>query len=322
MQGIKIDPSNLDENKKVCYLLLKIGIPSRRIPINSRRDLYTLASARSAGKILGIKISSIQVRWGKRQSVSMYYFYFPKYECLNEKAMLIGDSFLLAMRLFCGPYLDEYNPSVFRIPHVQLERKDFIDGEVLINFEEKRESNDRVTSYPITTFGISPVFYERYYEHAWDITPVLYKDDKLRNAVRFFCISQENYYVNSENLDNILDHYEDYPKTFAEFSRFETALLNSFKAVEAIIGEPPKDDRKLFSRLLSIGLDPNEMVGYKQKKKLFELIREMNEARDKKTAHGSTPVNNKIKLGELLEFQKLSQYFVYSAIRISKNFES
>jgi len=98
-----------------------------------------------------------------------------------------------------------------------------------------------------------------------------------------------------------------------EQSRFENALISSFKVIEAIIGDPPGDDRKFHRKLRSIGVDPHELVGYRDKKPIHEVIREMNIARDKKSADGSTP-DRSIAVANMLGYQACSRYVLIYAL--------
>jgi hypothetical protein len=80
-----------------------------------------------------------------------------------------------------------------------------------------------------------------------------------------------------------------------------------------VIGDPPKDDRRFFAKLAELGLDPKEQVGYLEKMPFEGMIRRMNEARDKRSAHGSTR-NRTISVSELLEFQNCARTIVVTAL--------
>src|SRR5262249_22105517 len=77
--------------------------------------------------------------------------------------------------------------------------------------------------------------------------------------------------------------------------------------------DPSKDDRSFFATLQRIGINPTEEAGYLHKIPIFEMIRRMNEARDKRSAHGSTR-NRKISAAELLDFQACAEVIVAAAI--------
>ena len=70
---------------------------------------------------------------------------------------------------------------------------------------------------------------------------------------------------------------------------------------------------QLFTKMMSVGLEPDEEVGFAHKIPIYKLIRQMNKARDKKAAHGSTP-NRKITISELMEYQACTSYVAWGTI--------
>jgi hypothetical protein len=147
---------------------------------------------------------------------------------------------------------------------------------------------------------------------AWGIARALYDNQYLFNSANFLKSSQEKFFVWPGQLDEVIEDTS-IAKAGWEQTRLEDALLNAYKTVEAIIGDIPKDERKYFSKLESIGIDPHETVGYAPKKELHIVIREMNDQRDKKAAHGRTP-NREITIGSMLEYQACARYVLVSAI--------
>src|SRR5262249_55251785 len=82
---------------------------------------------------------------------------------------------------------------------------------------------------------------------------------------------------------------------------------------EAVIGDPPKNSEKFFGRIRGLGIDPHEPVGYENQVPISTLIRQMNEARDKRSAHGSTR-RRTIRPAELLDFQACADVLVLAAV--------
>jgi hypothetical protein len=72
--------------------------------------------------------------------------------------------------------------------------------------------------------------------------------------------------------------------------RVEQAFHNSFKAIEALIGGEPSasSDRRFRQRLLAVGVDPDEAVGFRGRPKepLFDVISRVRKTRDARAAHG------------------------------------
>jgi hypothetical protein len=109
----------------------------------------------------------------------------------------------------------------------------------------------------------------------------------------------------------------------AEKAKVETAVWNTLKSLEAIIGDPPKNERKLRKKLSDSGIDPDERIGYlwhstntpDSLEPLIEKIRKLSVCRDKRAAHGSkTSPNRSITYYELMDFQGCVRYCLDLAI--------
>ena len=125
------------------------------------------------------------------------------------------------------------------------------------------------------------------HEHAWRIAATSFGSPALFDALRFMRRSYDNFYVWPGQIRDVAWDVDGGPNTGSGQSRFEEALHSAFKAIEAIIGDPPRDDRRLFEKLRAIGIDPDEEVGYAEKEKISAVIRSMNTARDKKARTGA-----------------------------------
>ena len=125
--------------------------------------------------------------------------------------------------------------------------------------------------------------------------------------------SQTSFYLFPGQINEVIYGEPQTPETISVQTRLENALHNAFKAVKAVIGDPPKDERRLDAKLQAIGLDPKAWVGYKTAQPLHSVIRTMSEARDKKAAHGSTP-DRAITVAEMLEFQACARLLVWAAV--------
>ena len=118
--------------------------------------------------------------------------------------------------------------------------------------------------------------------------PVLLRNEELRFAAAFFCVSMHDFYVSPGGLRDALDDGDRIPTRAAELASWEASYQNSYKCIEAVIGDPPRDESRYRAKLLAAGLDPEEEVGYQTKAKVADVIREMNRLRDTRVAHGST----------------------------------
>lgn len=135
----------------------------------------------------------------------------------------------------------------------------------------------------------------------------------IRNAVAFLVQSQRDFYVFPGQLQEALYDRDWAPTKATELARWESSYQSAYKAVEAIVGDPPKDESRYRNALQAGGINPDEEVGYRTKQKIADVIREMNMIRDRRAAHGSTP-NRGIELHQMVEFQECARYIVNCAV--------
>ena len=90
-------------------------------------------------------------------------------------------------------------------------------------------------------------------------------------------------------------------------------LLFAFKAIEAIVGDPPKSDSRFFASLRRWGVDPAVETGIDDGRPLHKLIRAMSTARDREAAHGASPSKG-IGAYELYEYQQCAGHILQSAV--------
>jgi len=164
--------------------------------------------------------------------------------------------------------------------------------------------------------AVSIYISENAVDEAWKITPLLFQNDRIYNAVSFLKTGQDDFFVRPGEINEIFAKWNQSSKTGFYQRKFENSLQNAFKAIEAIIGDPPKDNKKFFAKIKGIGLDPFEEFGYLSKDPLHVVIPQMNAARDKKAAHGSTK-DRIITLGEMMTYQDCAHLIVAAAIKNS-----
>jgi len=305
----------IKDGKRVCYLLLHVHAPSNGWPVRSIRELGGIESARKAGEILGVKIWPMRLAWSNGEhSDYRYLFRFPRYRRDDQRAQRISECFLHALVLTFGPFMDNAETAcVFRVPAQLTQQSRVLLGDELAQVEEARRYEDRTLEFPYSTLGSAMSTAAHHFDAAWKITPILVQNEPLYRAVLFLKASQDDFFVWPGQIDEILGNPELAASTGFEQIRLENALQSAFKTVEAVLGDPPKDDLKFFAKIRSIGLDPDEQVGYGDKLPLHEVIRHMNAARDKKAAHGGTP-HRTITVGELMEYQACARLVVWAAI--------
>jgi hypothetical protein len=274
-------------------------------------------AAKRAGKLFGIKVWAIRLAL-KKGDIGNYRYVFglPSLKRDDACAIRFAEAFMNAFSLAFGPLVDmrETAALVFPVAANTLRGKEHMFIEELVQIEESRPWHERTLEFPPSELAATFLTDESYFELAWKMTPVIFKVESLGRAVQFLRASQDDFYVWPGQIDEVRNELGTLAKTGFEQSKLENALQNAFKSIEAVIGDPPKDDTRFFAKIREIGLDPDEEVGYTEKYPLHQVIRDMNKARDKKTAHGSTRQRG-ITIAEMLEFQACAHYIVMSAIR-------
>jgi hypothetical protein len=184
--------------------------------------------------------------------------------------------------------------------------------ESLLAIEKSRPPPDRSLRFPKRAIGAWSATISHDHETAWRIASVTFGNEQLFNATRFLQRSYENFFVFPGGVSEVVSAPCS-PSSGSGQNNFEDALHNAFKAIEAVIGDPPKDDRRFSEKLAAIGIDPQEPVGYQDKIPIADMVRRMNTARDKRSAHGSTR-NRGISSAELLDFQACAGEIVMAAL--------
>jgi hypothetical protein len=91
--------------------------------------------------------------------------------------------------------------------------------------------------------------------------------------------------------------------------------MDAYKAIEAIIGDPRKDNRRFRAQLEAAGLDPDVAVGHRTRRPLIDEIRAFNQIRDTRAGHGTRPRKTPITTEELAAVQQCASYVIYKVAR-------
>lgn len=145
--------------------------------------------------------------------------------------------------------------------------------------------------------------------------PTVLKDASLFEAVHFYQDSTKDVAFVGDDIRIVLSEPEEKPVSRHDQTTLETALGNAFKAVEAIIGEPNKNDRRFRNRLEKSGINPDMTVGFEDdlKDTIFNKIRWLHGLRDP-VSHGRTGKRPKLTYNEVMEAQYLSHTVVTEAL--------
>ncbi len=297
-------------DEKLIYLLQNLGAPEKKVIESfSYHEII-----KKAEKSFGIQINHqpIGQKEAAEGAANRFFFHFPEYYCDEKKATHIGESVLLGIEISFGHFDALFSPDpIYAFPSSLFEQKGFITVDELIGYEESKPYGQRVVEFPRELLSAQWIF-EIYIKAAWKIATVLFENQSLFNGANFLKSSQERFFVWPGQYDEVIGDTS-VARAGWEQAKLEDALFNAYKTIEAVIGDVPKDDRKFFSKLEQVGINPQEIVGYKSKKEIHTVIRDFNEERDKKAAHGKTP-NRDIAIGLMFEYQACARFVLITAI--------
>ena len=115
-------------------------------------------------------------------------------------------------------------------------------------------------------------------------------------------------------VSSVLYNPKQIPENEAERLAIENVVLQSFRAIEAIVGEPGKNEDRYRLRLQRWGLNHGERVGFGKRHLLGKRIRWLNEARDSAAAHGKRRRENPFTMHEAMEAQNLAESVLHRAL--------
>lgn len=314
--GKKMRSARTDEvsERQVWYLLLHYGVPW---PFMGETIEGHFDVVRRSCKPVGVTVVPVELALAARKAaprLTRYVFRFPRYCRDDDRALRFAETFDFAFAVGGTPLVaPDHDGYVVRVPRALVGPGGRVSFGALVELEERRGWDQQTLRNPYSAISMTAGTSTEAYEVAWRLVPLLLRRNDLFDAARFLKASQDDFFVYPGEVAGVLEASESQPAMQRDQTRFETALHNAFKAVEAVIGDPPRDERKYFGRLRAAGLDPHELVGHTSKEEIHTVIREMNQARDKKSAHGSTR-NRTITVGEMFKYHCCARYVVVSAL--------
>jgi hypothetical protein len=233
----------------------------------------------------------------------------------DDFAQDLVDTVMLSVAIKNEMYLDD-NPLA-----IPVESSLYKDGTIKI---ESLIGSRGINSQEYYALGEGIGLPKEILDYIWQTVPVIFENQYITDAVSFYLESIKSTWICDEDIDEIrLDGFDMSPSPFDKAS-IETSYQNAFKAIEAIIGEPPDDLVKLKNKLEQAGINPENLVGLYElnsnDKKLIEKIVDMQKIRNKKAAHGKTlKAGRNIGYYELKDKQALSRYIILSHIQSKMN---
>jgi hypothetical protein len=147
------------------------------------------------------------------------------------------------------------------------------------------------------------------------LLPFVLQNEDLLNACSFFRSCCSEFSFMDGVVSEVLYDPKREPENEVERLAVENLVLQSFRTVEAIVGEPGSVGR-FHDRLKTWGMDPDERVGFpgRPKHRLEDRIRWLQEARDSAAAHGRRRRGNPFTQFEAMEAQHLADAVLERAL--------
>ncbi len=148
------------------------------------------------------------------------------------------------------------------------------------------------------------------------LLPFVLQNPALFDACSFFRSSCSEYSFMDGVVRDVLNEPKRRPETEIERLAWEHVVLQSFRAIEALVGEPGKNLDRFRERLRDWGLDYHERVGFpgRAKQRLEDRILWLQDARDSAAAHGKRRRLTPFTLFEAMEAQHLADHILHTAL--------
>jgi len=306
------------------YLLTGLSYPMNTVYLSDHSDSWDILSESIADiniSKLGIRLKRVFLTTEDRvRQVHNKYRYKDRFVCYiydgrqdDNLAQRFADAVMLSLAVLDDVAMEE-TPKLIRIPESCIKK-----GRIIRIKDIVGEEGVRSKEYLDVVHGIG--VQSEVLDYVWRIVPVIVENQALMDAASFYRESVKQVWVADDDVSDIMWNNLDEPLSQTERACIETAYQNAFKAVEAIIGEPPKDISKLILKLNNAGINPDEIVGYDlygmkpAKESILKKVTDMHTTRDKRAAHGRTNTLPRI-IGycELKDKQALAQYLIKANI--------
>jgi hypothetical protein len=242
----------------------------------------------------------------------------------DDAAQRIADAMEATLRLLHGPMLPDHSRAI-RFPRGFQDAEGTVRRDDLVAFDHGKEGPERIGELFITSLLMHschvPV---GEMNEVFRMLPVTVRSPYFE-AIHFYREATDDFYFHApDDVYQTIDDPDRYPSSQADRAKVEQAIVNANKVIEAIIGDPPNDEKKFRAKLMAAGIPPDEMVGYCSPlprpdeiggEPVAVKIRKMGAYRDKKGAHGSqTSKDRTITYYELMDFQACARECLFMAI--------
>ena len=269
---------------------------------------------------LRIKLVPVSLIWQSRQPTKLFAIEIRGGERDDELAQRFADAAMATVILVSGPFVPPDVPIAFAVPLAKLGKQGEIAFDQLVEEDGQRENRDRYGEVGLQVhFGTWRQMLADEIAQVWELLPALLLDSHIFDAAHFFWASIHEFVFLGDTVREVLDDINATPVSRIALVRAENAIQNAFKAIEALIGDPPRDDERLRGKIKAAGLDPDEQVGWDipeyglARQSILERVKKVSRMRDIRAAHARTGANRRITYFEMMEVQRLALHFVLAS---------
>jgi hypothetical protein len=301
-----------ERNRRWCYALLGLGLHGGMLTRHSRR-VYSASRHRVSCTVRPLFFDKNPNRLDTRSG--LYSFSFQALAADDELAQKLADAVYAGLAIQGVPLCSE-PPFVIKYPSRLVDGNRTCTPDLLLAwFAAATGSRDLDVMHVWQRIGMTTWLSHYTVAEVWRILPALLSP-KLFEGSQFLCASLTDFSFPGDVETEYLAVPGRRPASFCEQVRVEGAVLNAFKAIEAVIGDPPKSEEKLRGKLVNVGVDPDKQVGYADAglMPLINVVQRLQQYRDKQAAHGSTPMPRETTFRQLNEFQCVADTIIWTAI--------
>lgn len=274
---------------------------------------------------LGIKLVPVSLIWEGGLPTKLFGIEIKGGERADEFAQHLADATMATVILLNPLYAPEV-PIAFPVPLAKLGKHGEIAFEQLVEEDAQKDYEDRYSEFGLRVFfGTTYRLLADEIARVWEILPTLLLDSHLFDAAHFYWASVHEFGFTGDSIREVLDNINATPVSRIALVRAENAIQNAFKAIEALVGDPPKDDERLRGKIKAAGLDPDEQVGWDipeyglARQSILEGVRKLARIRDVRAAHARTRANRRITCFDMMEAQRLALHFILASAEKEKS---
>lgn len=300
------------------YLLCGIGYPSTSYPLRDH-----IATQLAALPSLGIALRPVLIRFpgdprGKDQlpGVNRHFaFSIRGGEADDDFAQRLSEATLATLTLWYGPMIDE-TPLALRMP------ASLLLSDVL-SFRKLIASDARVPYLPQweLQMRLRKCLYvpDTVLVEVWRLLPVAIEEPYFP-ATHYYMASVLQYSFEGDAIAEVLADDPDAPVLQTDVVRAESAVHNAFKAIETLVGEPPRHEGKFRHKLRELGVHPDELIGFHwfgrgpPREPVAAKIRAMHKLRDERSAHAKTGKKPPVTYYEIMDTQGTCRFVLLTAM--------